>query len=109
MTIVATPLSEQAEKVLNHRYFLKDTEGEVIEDGDAMFRRVAKAIAAVDETYVLLPGEAELAEKDFYDIMSKLEFVPRLNVMATAASRVTVPTVRTITLSITVALGCSIS
>ena len=76
MTTVATPLSEQAEKVLNHRYFLKDTEGEVIEDGDAMFRRVAKAIAAVDETYVLLPVEAELAEKDFYDIMSKLEFVP---------------------------------
>ena len=76
MTIVTTPLSEQAEKILNYRYFLKNTEGEVVEDSDAMFKRVAKAIAAVEETYLLLPVEAKLAENDFYDIMSKLEFIP---------------------------------
>ena len=61
MTTVATPLiSEQAEKVLNHRYLLKDTEGEVVENSNAMFKRVAKAIASIEKTHFILPVEAEL-------------------------------------------------
>ena len=77
MTTVATPLiSEQAEKVLNHRYFLKNPEGEIIEDSTTLFKRVAKAIASVEKTYFVLPVEAELIENDFYEMMATLEFVP---------------------------------
>ena len=69
-------LSEQAEVVLKHRYFLKDNNNDVIEDADTLFKRVAKAIAAVEPQYLTLPIEAELWEKEFYDIMSNLEFLP---------------------------------
>ena len=69
-------LSEQAEVVLKHRYFLKDNNNDVIEDADTLFKRVAKAIAAVEPQYLTLPVEAELWEKEFYDIMSNLEFLP---------------------------------
>ena len=77
MTTVATPLiSEQAEKVLKHRYLLKNNDGEIIEDSVALFKRVAKAIASVEKSHFILPVEAELIEKDFYDMMASLEFVP---------------------------------
>ena len=69
-------LSEQAQVVLKHRYFLKDSNGDIVEDGEGLFRRVAKAIASVDNTYMALSVEAELLEKDFYTMMSSLEFVP---------------------------------
>jgi len=77
MTTVVTPLiSEQAKKVLNHRYLLKNPDGEIIEDSAALFKRVAKAIASVEKTYFILPVEAELIENDFYEMMATLEFVP---------------------------------
>ena len=76
MTTVATPLSEQAEKILNYRYFLKNTEGKVIEDSDSMFKRVAKAIAVIENNHFILPVESELIEQEFYEMMSELEFVP---------------------------------
>ena len=40
-------LSEQAQVVLGHRYFLKDENSNVIENGDGLFKRVAKAIASI--------------------------------------------------------------
>ena len=41
-------ISPQAEVILKHRYFLKNDSGDTIEDSDALFRRVAKAIANVE-------------------------------------------------------------
>ena len=76
MTTVATPLSSQAEKVLTHRYLLKDTKGEVVENSNALFKRVAKAIASIEKTHFILPVEAELVENDFYEMMATLEFIP---------------------------------
>jgi len=73
---MVTALSEQAQVVLGHRYFLKDDGGEVTEDSNALFERVAKAIAKVDKDYFTLPVEREMLEKDFFEIMSNLEFVP---------------------------------
>ena len=69
-------LSEQAQIVLGHRYFLKDDENTIIEDGEGLFKRVAKAISIIDTNYYALPVEAELLEKDFFAMMSKLEFLP---------------------------------
>ena len=71
-----TVLSEQAEVVLEHRYFLKNDLGEVTENSTDLFRRVAKAIAEVEPMYYTLPVEAKLLESEFFDMMCKLEFIP---------------------------------
>ena len=73
---MVTALSEQAQVVLGHRYFLKDDEGETTEDSNALFKRVAEAIAKVEKGYFTLPVEKELLENDFFTIMSNLEFIP---------------------------------
>ena len=69
-------LSEQAQVVLGHRYFLKDHDSTIIEDEDGLFSRVAKAISIIDANYYALPVEAQLLEKDFFTIMKNLEFIP---------------------------------
>ena len=70
-------LSPQAEIILNHRYYLKDSNHTVIEDSAGLFERVAKAIARIDADYYgALPVEVELLTKDFYDMMVQLEFLP---------------------------------
>ena len=68
-------LSINAIKVLERRYLRRDDRGKVIETPSGLFRRVAKAIAQAD----LLYGDEEDAkksEKEFYEIMSNLEFLP---------------------------------
>jgi len=69
-------ITDQAEVILNHRYYLKDKKGDVVEDSTKLFERVADAISKVDIEYGKLPVDAELTAKDFYAIMSNLEFVP---------------------------------
>ena len=69
-------LSEQAQVVLGHRYFLKDEDSTIIEDGDGLFTRVAKAVASIDATYYALPVEADLLANDFFAMMSNLQFLP---------------------------------
>jgi len=70
-------LSEQSEVILNHRYYLKDKQGQLIEDSSGLFARVATSIASVDGTvYGALPVEVALLEKDFYNMMVSLEFLP---------------------------------
>jgi len=80
MAIVFEPqlrLSPQSETILQHRYYLKDTNHNLIENATGLFQRVAKAIAEVDaEWYSVLPVEVDLLANEFYDIMSKLEFLP---------------------------------
>lgn len=68
-------LSENAIKVLEKRYLEKDENGNLIEDCQGMFRRVAKAIAAADSKYTDNEGLATI-EKEFYDMMTDLEFLP---------------------------------
>jgi len=69
-------ITDQAEVILNHRYYLKDKKGDVVEDSTKLFERVADAISKVDIEYGKLPVDAELTAKDFYAIMSNLEFIP---------------------------------
>ena len=76
LPVHGNPLSEQAEVILKHRYLLKDSKGEFVENSDYLFRRVAKAIASIEKTYLTLPVEADLLEKDFYHMMKTLEFIP---------------------------------
>ena len=69
-------ISDQAQVILEHRYFLKDSDNKVIEDPNGLFRRVAKAIAKIELDYGKLPVEATLEENDFFVMMSNLEFIP---------------------------------
>ncbi len=69
-------LSENAIKVLEKRYLKKDSDGKVIETPADMFRRVANNIAQADLRYGRSKTEAAKIEEDFYDMMTRLEFLP---------------------------------
>jgi ribonucleoside-diphosphate reductase alpha chain len=66
-------LTENALKVLTHRYLLKNEEGKVKETPEEMFRRVAKAIASAEGLY---GGDPKEWEAIFYDVISNLRFLP---------------------------------
>ncbi|HEX2926941.1 MAG TPA: vitamin B12-dependent ribonucleotide reductase, partial [Ruminiclostridium sp.] len=68
-------LSENAIKVLEKRYLDKDENGNLLEDCDGMFRRVAKAVASADAEFTDKDGLAVI-EQEFYDMMANLEFLP---------------------------------
>ena len=68
-------LTQNAVTVLKKRYLKKDSEGNVAETPEELFRRVAKNIAQGDRLYHpeidLLPVEDE-----FYSLMASLDFLP---------------------------------
>ena len=68
-------LSENAVKVLEKRYLTKDETGKLLENPEGMFKRVAKAIAEADSDYSTA-SELQAVEKEFYELMTNLEFLP---------------------------------
>lgn len=64
-------LSPNQLKVLRNRYLLKDEDGKVIETPSELFRRVAKNLAVVEKS-----DKRKKVEADFYEVMSRLEFLP---------------------------------
>ncbi|MEM3088198.1 MAG: adenosylcobalamin-dependent ribonucleoside-diphosphate reductase [Candidatus Bathyarchaeia archaeon] len=68
-------LSVNAIRVLERRYLLRDEKGNVIETPSQMFRRVARAIAAVDRIYNK-KADVRAVEEEFYRMMANLEFLP---------------------------------
>src|SRR3972149_6640997 len=69
-------LTDNALTVLTKRDYLKrDKEGRVVETPEKMFRRVATAIARVEESYGP-KSSVKLWEKRFYEVMTNLEFLP---------------------------------
>jgi ribonucleoside-diphosphate reductase alpha chain len=71
--IVDPKLTVNALEVLNRRYLLKDEMERIIETPAQLFMRVAEATAKIDEKY---RGEPKESEKIFYDMMTRLEFIP---------------------------------
>ena len=69
-------LSEQSKTILEHRYFLRDDNRDVIETPEELFKRVAKGVASVETMYGTLPVETDLSANDFYEVMTNFEFVP---------------------------------
>ncbi len=73
--VAKVEITENARVVLNKRYLLRDSSGEIVETPEGMLRRVAHAIAKPERQYGT--GEDAIqAEEDFYSIMTTLEFVP---------------------------------
>lgn len=67
-------LSPNAVRVLAKRYLLKDDEGHIVETPGRLFRRVARVVAKADALYS--KGSVKKTEEEFYEMMSKLEFLP---------------------------------
>jgi len=69
------PLTQNAIKVLERRYLKKNDKGKVIEKPEDMFHRVAENIASADAVYDK-KADVKKVETEFYDVMTKLEFLP---------------------------------
>ncbi len=68
-------LTDNAIKVLQRRYLKKDIKGKVIETPDEMIKRVAYHVAQADKQYDN-NANTDKVEKEFYEMMDKLEFLP---------------------------------
>jgi ribonucleoside-diphosphate reductase alpha chain len=77
-------LTVNAIEVLEKRYLLKNEKGELIETPTGMFWRVAEAVAFADEKY---GGDSKAAAKEFYGVMSKLEFIPNSPTLFNAGTK----------------------
>ena len=69
-------LTENSLVVLKRRYLSKDREGNVLEDPEGMFRRVANNLSQADLNYGAAEADRQAAEDEFYDVMRRLEFLP---------------------------------
>jgi len=69
-------LSENARRVLRHRYLAKRPDGTVVETPAEMFRRVAAAVAAAERGHGASDTEATAVEDAFYRLMSEGVFLP---------------------------------
>ncbi len=69
-------LTENSRVVLQRRYLSKDREGNVIEEPDQMFRRVAHNLAQGDRFYDASKEKVQATEEEFYRTISSLEFLP---------------------------------
>ena len=69
-------LTENARVVLQRRYLSKDRDGNVLEDADGMFRRVAHNLSQADLNYNTSEPARAATEEEFYDLMRHLEFLP---------------------------------
>jgi len=68
-------LTENALRVLEKRYLMKDNQGQVIETPEEMLHRVAQTIAAAELNYDS-DADTTAREEEFYQLMSDLEFLP---------------------------------
>ncbi|MBM3705126.1 MAG: vitamin B12-dependent ribonucleotide reductase [Actinobacteria bacterium] len=71
-----TNLSKNAVKVLEKRYLKRDEEGVLLETPGEMFLRVARNISSAEKNYGKTEEEIREIEKQFFDIMSDLDFLP---------------------------------
>ena len=69
-------LTDNARVVLQRRYLAKDREGNVLEDPDGMFRRVAHNLSQSDLEYGATEAERQATEDAFFQVMRRLEFLP---------------------------------
>ena len=69
-------LSENALKVLQSRYLIKDHEGKYIETPAQLFSRVASLIAGAEAKYGADSGQIKGWHKRYYDLLASLKFLP---------------------------------
>ena len=80
-------ISENAKVVLEHRYLLKNDSGDVVEDPDGLFRRVASALAKPDKSYGASTEEIKETSEEFYQMLSSLEFLANSPTLMNAGTK----------------------
>lgn len=73
--MISRRLSENALKVLKKRYLKKNPQGKVVENPAGMFHRVAFHVAQSERKFKTGKSTEQTAVR-FYEMMSKLEFLP---------------------------------
>ncbi len=68
-------ITDNAMKVLEKRYLGKDENGNVTENVEGMFTRVARAVAEADRLYDPA-ADIDATAGEFYELMSNLRFLP---------------------------------
>lgn len=76
-------LYENAEKILNKRYYHKDKEGNVIEDFNKLCERVAGSVARAELSFNNNANTADYEHK-FFDLMRSLRFIPNTPTLVNA-------------------------
>jgi ribonucleoside-diphosphate reductase alpha chain len=79
-------ISDNARVVLDKRYLQKNDAGDIIEDPEGMFRRVAKSLAAPEFKYEKTPDEVAVIEESFFQMMASLEYLPNSPTMMNAGT-----------------------
>lgn len=77
-------LTVNALEVLRKRYLLKDLNENIVETPAQMFTRIAKAVAKSEKEHGEDPRKAE---KTFYDMMTRLEFIPNSPTLFNAGTK----------------------
>jgi ribonucleoside-diphosphate reductase alpha chain len=80
-------LSDNAVKVLQSRYLIKDTHGGCIETPAQLFYRVASLIAEAEAKYGASCSEIEQWRKEYYGLMVSLRFLPNSPALMNAGRR----------------------
>jgi ribonucleoside-diphosphate reductase alpha chain len=78
-------LGVNAIEVLKRRYLKKDEKGNIVETPAMLFRRVAKAVALVDEAY---GQDSRSSEADFYRLMTERKFMPNSPTLMNAGTAI---------------------
>lgn len=82
--ITKLPFSQNALRVLAKRYLVRDEEGNIIENPEQMFQRVAKALADVEFQYHKTPEQVEKIQREFFEVLINFEFSPAGRTLANA-------------------------
>jgi ribonucleoside-diphosphate reductase alpha chain len=69
-------LTDNSKVVLQRRYLSKDREGNILEDAEGMFIRVARNLSQADLNYGATELDRIKTEEEFADVMRCLEFLP---------------------------------
>lgn len=80
--------TEAAMAVLKKRYFLKDKDGNPIEDAEKMFSRVANDISKAEYNYSSNEENRKIWESKFYEVMTNFNFLPSTPVLFNAGTPV---------------------
>jgi ribonucleoside-diphosphate reductase alpha chain len=69
-------LTDNSQVVLQRRYLSKDREGNVLENADGLFYRVAENLSQADLNYGATEDERLATQLEFFGVMRRLEFLP---------------------------------
>ena len=80
-------INENAQVVLEHRYLLKDNKGDLTENPDGLFRRVANALSKPDKAYGATKEEVDETAEEFYQMLSSLDFLANSPTLMNAGTK----------------------